>query len=211
MGPKALRVTGELADGTIPYLAGPRTIGEFIVPTINKAAAEAGRPVPRVITAVPVLLSADVERARAAAAEQLSFYAAIPSYRNVIAREGVDSIAELAAVGPEEIGCATTGFVPGCGRHRVDPQSAGADRFGRSRGAMEAGCGSVRDWVLSYSTWNARRPSPGLMLDGDANAAPAPKIVAPVASTEKAMDMNDRFASTRLFAADELSTRTVMS
>jgi F420-dependent oxidoreductase-like protein len=102
MGPKALRVTGELADGTIPYLAGPRTIGEFIVPTINKAAAEAGRPVPRVITAVPVLLSADVESARAAAAEQLSFYTAIPSYRNVIAREGVDNIAELAAVGPEE-------------------------------------------------------------------------------------------------------------
>src|SRR6476661_1203313 len=26
MGPKALRVTGELADGTLPYLAGPRTI-----------------------------------------------------------------------------------------------------------------------------------------------------------------------------------------
>lgn len=102
MGPKALRVTGELADGTIPYLAGPRTIGEFIVPTINKAAAEAGRPVPRVITAVPVLLSADVESARAAAAEHLGFYASIPSYRNVIAREGVDSIVELAAVGPEE-------------------------------------------------------------------------------------------------------------
>ena len=30
MGPKALRVTGELADGTLPYLAGPRTIAEFI-------------------------------------------------------------------------------------------------------------------------------------------------------------------------------------
>ncbi|OBK41673.1 LLM class F420-dependent oxidoreductase [Mycobacterium sp. 1245111.1] len=102
MGPKALRVTGELADGTIPYLAGPRTIGEFIVPTINKAAAEAGRPVPRVITAVPVVLSAEVESARAVAAEHLGFYASIPSYRNVIAREGVDDIAELAAVGPEE-------------------------------------------------------------------------------------------------------------
>ena len=102
MGPKALRVTGELADGTIPYLAGPRTIGEFIVPTINKAAAEVGRPVPRVITAVPVLLSADVESGRVAAAEHLGFYASIPSYRNVIAREGVDDIAELAAVGPEE-------------------------------------------------------------------------------------------------------------
>ncbi|WP_292990126.1 LLM class F420-dependent oxidoreductase [Mycobacterium sp.] len=102
MGPKALRVTGELADGTIPYLAGPRTIGEFIVPTINKAAAEAGRPTPRVITAVPVLVSDDVESARAAAAEQLGFYEAIPSYRNVIAREGVESITELAAIGPEQ-------------------------------------------------------------------------------------------------------------
>lgn len=102
MGPKALRVTGELADGTIPYLAGPRTIGEFIVPTINKAAADAGRPVPRVITAVPVLVSTDLENARAAAAQQLSFYEAIPSYRNVIAREGVDRVVELAAVGSEE-------------------------------------------------------------------------------------------------------------
>jgi F420-dependent oxidoreductase-like protein len=102
MGPKALQVTGELADGTIPYLAGPRTIGEFIVPTINKAAAEAGRPAPRVITAVPVVVSEDVESARAAAAQQLSFYEAIPSYRNVIAREGVDSITDLAAIGSEE-------------------------------------------------------------------------------------------------------------
>jgi F420-dependent oxidoreductase-like protein len=102
MGPKALQVTGELADGTIPYLAGPRTIGEFIVPTIAKAAADAGRPAPSVIVAVPVQLSADVENARAAAAQQLSFYEAIPSYRKVIAREGVDSVVDLAAVGPEK-------------------------------------------------------------------------------------------------------------
>jgi F420-dependent oxidoreductase-like protein len=102
MGPKALQVTGELADGTIPYLAGPKTIGEFIVPTISKAAAEAGRPAPRIIAAVPVLLSTDVEDARAAAAQQLSFYEAIPSYRKVIAREGVDDIVDLAAIGSEE-------------------------------------------------------------------------------------------------------------
>ncbi|CAM4295578.1 LLM class F420-dependent oxidoreductase [Mycobacterium senriense] len=102
MGPKALRVTGELADGTLPYLAGPRTIGEFIVPEITKAAAEAGRPAPRVIAAVPVLLCDDVEGARADAGQQLSFYEAIPSYRTVIAREGLDSIVDLAAIGPEE-------------------------------------------------------------------------------------------------------------
>ncbi|WP_156751188.1 hypothetical protein [Mycobacterium sp. 1245111.1] len=32
-----------------------------------------------------------------------------------------------------------------------------------------------------------------------------------MASTEKAIDMNDRFASTRLFAVDELSTFTAMT
>ena len=65
MGPKALQVTGELADGTLPYLAGPRTIAEFIEPTIAKAAADAGRPKPRIIAAVPVLVSDDVDAARA--------------------------------------------------------------------------------------------------------------------------------------------------
>jgi F420-dependent oxidoreductase-like protein len=99
MGPKALQVTGELADGTLPYLAGPRTIAEFIEPTIAKAAADAGRPKPRIIASVPVLVSDDVDTARAIAVERLSFYETIPSYRKVIAREGVDSVADLAAIG----------------------------------------------------------------------------------------------------------------
>ena len=102
MGPKALRLTGELADGTLPYLAGPRTIAEFIEPTIAKAAADAGRPKPRIIAAVPVLVTEDVDAGRNIAAQHLSFYETIPSYRRVIAREGVDSVAELAAVGPSE-------------------------------------------------------------------------------------------------------------
>jgi F420-dependent oxidoreductase-like protein len=102
MGPKALRITGELADGTLPNLAGPRTIAEFIEPTIAKSAADAGRPKPRIIAAVPTLVADDVEAARSFAAEQLSFYEAIPSYQKVIAREGVTSAAELAAVGSAE-------------------------------------------------------------------------------------------------------------
>jgi F420-dependent oxidoreductase-like protein len=102
MGPKALQVTGEMADGTLPNLAGPRTIAEFIEPTIAKAAADAGRPKPRIIAAVPALVSDDVDAARTAAAEQLSFYQTIPSYQKVIAREGLDSVADLAAVGSAE-------------------------------------------------------------------------------------------------------------
>lgn len=107
MGPKALRVTGELADGTLPYLAGPRTIAEFIEPTIAKAAADAGRPKPRIIAAVPVLVTGDsqndIDAGRNFAAEQLSFYETIPSYQRVIARESVDNVAELAAVGSSDV------------------------------------------------------------------------------------------------------------
>jgi F420-dependent oxidoreductase-like protein len=102
MGPKALQVTGELADGTLPFLAGPRTISEFIEPAIAKAAADAGRPKPRIIAAVPALVSDDVDAARALAGKQLGFYETIPSYQKVIAREGVASAADLAAIGPAE-------------------------------------------------------------------------------------------------------------
>lgn len=102
MGPKALAVTGELADGTLPYLAGPRTIEQFIEPTIARAAADAGRPRPRIIAFVPAQVTADEHAAREAANEQLAFYATIPSYQKVIAREGVESLAELAAIGDED-------------------------------------------------------------------------------------------------------------
>ncbi|MGV0745321.1 LLM class F420-dependent oxidoreductase [Mycolicibacterium sp. XJ870] len=99
MGPKALQVTGELADGTMPYLAGPRTVGEFIVPTINEAAASAGRRQPRIVAMVPALVSDDLTAAREIAAHRLAFYETIPSYQKVIAREQVSSVTELAAVG----------------------------------------------------------------------------------------------------------------
>ena len=71
------------------------------MPEITKAAAGAGRPAPRIIAMVPVLLSDDVAGARVTAAEQLSVYETIPSYRKVIAREGLASVTELAAIGPE--------------------------------------------------------------------------------------------------------------
>lgn len=102
MGPQALKVTGELADGTLPYLAGPRTIGDFIVPTITKAATDAGRPQPRVIAIVPVVIDDDADAARSLAAEELAFYATVPSYQAVIEREGVSGVADLAVVGSAE-------------------------------------------------------------------------------------------------------------
>ncbi len=49
------------------------------------------------------------------------------------------------------------------------------------------------------------------MLDGEAIAAPAPRNPAHVASSEKAIDVTDRFASTRtLIAGDVLSSVAFM-
>ena len=102
MGPKALQVTGELADGTMPYLAAPRTIAEFIEPAIAKSAADARRRKPRIIAQVPAIVSDDVDAGKNFAAERLSFFETIPSYQKVIARERVAGAADLAAVGSAE-------------------------------------------------------------------------------------------------------------
>lgn len=101
MGPQTLRVTGELADGTLPY-AGPRTLEEFIVPTIEKAAAGAGRPAPRVFGLVSVAVTDDAEGARAVAAETMAMYDQVPSYQRINAREGVNSVVDLALIGDAE-------------------------------------------------------------------------------------------------------------
>jgi alkanesulfonate monooxygenase SsuD/methylene tetrahydromethanopterin reductase-like flavin-dependent oxidoreductase (luciferase family) len=102
MGPKALQITGELADGTMPYLAGPRTIADFIEPAIAKSADDAGRPKPRIITQVPAVVTAQVHEGKSFAAERLSFFDTVPSYQKVIARERIAGAADLAAVGSAE-------------------------------------------------------------------------------------------------------------
>lgn len=101
MGPQALRVTGELADGTLPYLANPRVLEEFIVPRIAKAAADAGRRAPRIVAAVGAVVTDDVEAVRAKVDEQAGFYATIPSYRAVLERGGVSNPGDLTVVGDE--------------------------------------------------------------------------------------------------------------
>jgi F420-dependent oxidoreductase-like protein len=102
MGPKMLRVTGELADGTLPAGTGPRTIESFVVPTVTHAAADAGRPRPRVIPVVSVAVTDDAESVRAAAAPGMAIYDSIASYQRQYAREGVSSAIELAVIGSAE-------------------------------------------------------------------------------------------------------------
>ncbi|WP_433179059.1 TIGR03564 family F420-dependent LLM class oxidoreductase [Actinoallomurus sp. CA-150999] len=102
MGPQALRATGELADGTLPYLAGPKTIAGHILPIVSEAAEAAGRPAPRIIAAFPGVVTADPASTRVRAEQALAFYRTIPSYRAVLDREGVGHAVELAAIGDED-------------------------------------------------------------------------------------------------------------
>lgn len=102
MGPQAVRVTGELADGTLPYLAGPKAIAEHIAPNINAAAERAGRPTPEIIAGIPAVVTSDVETARARAEQQMSFYDSVPSYQRSVALSGAEKAADLALIGDED-------------------------------------------------------------------------------------------------------------
>ncbi|WP_173869546.1 TIGR03564 family F420-dependent LLM class oxidoreductase [Streptomyces albus subsp. chlorinus] len=102
MGPRALAAAGELADGTIPFLAGPRTLAERIVPVITEAAAAAGRPAPQIVAGVPAVVTDDAAAARERVSAALGFYDSIPSYRKVIATEGLSRAADLLVAGDED-------------------------------------------------------------------------------------------------------------
>lgn len=102
LGPKMLGLAGSLTDGTSTWCTGVATLGDYIVPTINEAAAAAGRPTPRVVAGLPVCVTNDPDGARARAATVFAVYAQLPSYRAMMDREGVEDAAGLAIVGSEE-------------------------------------------------------------------------------------------------------------
>jgi F420-dependent oxidoreductase-like protein len=102
MGPQALRATGELADGTLPYLAGPKTLSTQIVPEISAAAEKAARPAPRIVAFLAAVVTSDVEGTREKAVERMAFYEQIPSYQRTIALEGATRAGELTVIGDEE-------------------------------------------------------------------------------------------------------------
>jgi F420-dependent oxidoreductase-like protein len=99
---RALRSAGELASGTITWMANPHAIENLIAPTLREAAAGAGRPDPRIVAGMPVAVTDDVDGARETAARTFSVYGTLPNYQRVLAAGGISSPAEAAIVGPED-------------------------------------------------------------------------------------------------------------
>jgi 5,10-methylenetetrahydromethanopterin reductase len=101
LGPQMLKVTAQLANGTLTWCTGPQTLAEHTIPTITAAADAAGRPAPRVIAALPVCVTADVDAAHARAEKVFAIYGQLPSYRAMLDREGAAGAADIAVVGSE--------------------------------------------------------------------------------------------------------------
>ncbi len=99
--PTMLRLAGGLADGTITWCTGPVTLERHIVPIITEAARDAGRPVPRVVVALPCCVIDDEADGRRKADNQLEGYGKIPVYRAVLDAEGVSTPGDIAVVGDE--------------------------------------------------------------------------------------------------------------
>ncbi|MGY6501963.1 MAG: TIGR03564 family F420-dependent LLM class oxidoreductase [Acidimicrobiales bacterium] len=101
LGPRLLRVAGELADGTILWMGNARSIETHVAPRINAAAEAAGRPAPRIVAGLPVAVHDDVAEARAAAAEQFVVYGTLPNYQRLLEHGGVTGPDQAAIVGDE--------------------------------------------------------------------------------------------------------------
>lgn len=104
LGPQLLRVAGRRTAGTCTWMTGPATLGGHVGPTLRQAAADAGRPEGsvRVVAALPISVTDDVDTARKQAAEQFSMYGTLPSYRAMLDREGYAGPEDAAIIGDEE-------------------------------------------------------------------------------------------------------------
>ena len=102
LAPAMLRVAGELADGTLTWMAGPGVVGRRIVPAITAAAEAAGRAAPDVGVGLPVSVTDDPGAGRERASRQLAVYGTLPAYRRLLDEEGVDDPADVLIAGDEK-------------------------------------------------------------------------------------------------------------
>jgi len=101
LGPVMLRIAGELASGTILWMADERAIAEHVVPRITKAAA--GRPAPRIVAGVPVALCRkdEVAGARERANRVLGHAEYSPNYQRLLEEGDAKDVGDILAAGDE--------------------------------------------------------------------------------------------------------------
>ena len=114
-----LRLAGTVADGTITWMTGTKTIAEHVAPAITAAAEAAGRPAPRVVVALPIAVTNDVTAAKERINADYAIYPNLPSYKAMLDKEGAEAAADIGFVGDEEAVAAAIGEVGGRRRDRL--------------------------------------------------------------------------------------------
>jgi F420-dependent oxidoreductase-like protein len=104
LAPVMLRLAGEMADGTILWMADERAVAEHVVPRLGKAAADAGRATPRIVACVPVALCApgEVDAAREYANQMLGHAEASPNYVRLLEHGDATDVGDCMAAGDEK-------------------------------------------------------------------------------------------------------------
>ena len=103
LAPVMLRIAGELASGTILWMADERAIGGHVLPRLSSAAASVGKPSPRVVAGVPVVLcrNDEVDAARAWANQALGHAEYSPNYIRLLEHGDATDVGDLCAAGDE--------------------------------------------------------------------------------------------------------------
>jgi F420-dependent oxidoreductase-like protein len=102
LGDRMLEIAGRHAAGTILWTTGPRTIERHIAPKLRAAARAAGRPEPRIVAGMHIVLTTKPAAATEQVARMLSMYGRMPSYRAMLDIEGSEDAADLALIGDEK-------------------------------------------------------------------------------------------------------------
>jgi len=102
LGPAMLRLAGERADGTVTWMTGIGTIASHVAPKLNEAAAEAGRPAPRIVVSLPVCITDDPAGTATKIDEQFAIYPNLPSYKAMLDIEGAARPSDIALLGSRE-------------------------------------------------------------------------------------------------------------
>ena len=93
LGPVMLKLTKELADGTITWMVGNKTLANHIAPSIG--------PDKTIVAGVPIVMTTNIDAAKEMINKELAIYGQLPSYRAMLDREGADGPADIAILGDE--------------------------------------------------------------------------------------------------------------
>jgi F420-dependent oxidoreductase-like protein len=103
LAPVMLQLAGSTTDGTVTWMTGIPTIASYVSPRLSEAAAEAGRPTPRIVSALPVSLTDQPRRAAEQIDKASAIYPTLPSYRAMLDKEGATSASDIGLIGSAEL------------------------------------------------------------------------------------------------------------